>query len=244
MSQIEKFQAGLLSPANSAIPKRLSKVLELATRLPGADRAQEVFESVEAIALRELKARLDRLSPSDEPLPEDSAVMLAKRVHPRVLLSSLLEGAVEQDADAARRSLYNSMLLELTPDEAVLLATLSDEAEFALVNISVGTKLGVQKVVARNFCSIDRAAPVKLREYVPTYVGHLLALGLVEIGPEKPELDVKYQIVEGDRRVLALSKQLEQRHRSVKTQRRSLKISELGRDLWRYCDMDGVTDQN
>lgn len=233
---------------NSQLPtqlsSRLNKIRDIATAMPGAKRAQAAMESVESFALNELKARLDKLEPRTKVPTDDRRTTLTKRLHPSVLLRELLEGALEQDKDAALESLYTSILLELTPDEAVLLATLSDGEDFPLVNICASSRMGQQKVIAGNFCAIDRAAPVKLRDYVPAYIDHLMNLGLAEIGPEDRALDVNYQIVEGHPKVLEIIKEMSPRYRGVKTQRRTLHISALGRDLWQYCDPNtfGIED--
>ena len=221
---------------NRLRPQRFTAMRELASRLPGAAIAKEAFQDLEQIALSELKQRLDAVSPQKPQAPDASVSALAQRVHPRMLLSALLDEAAEQDQDMAKRGLFTSILLELTADEACLLAALSDQTDFALINITVGSGIGGQAVVASNFSSIERSAPVKLRDYVPAYLDHLLGLGLCEIGPEIKELEVKYQILEGHPKVQTIVKQLKPAHRTVKFQRRSLRISQLGQDLWGYCD--------
>lgn len=209
---------------------------EMAARLPGASIAREVYQGVEQIALNELKQRLEALDSKPVSPPDTSATGLSRQVHPRELLSALLLESTEQDADEARRSLFTSMLLQMTPDEACMLAALSDGSEFALIDIATGNALTGQHIVARNFCSIERGAAVKLREYVPAYITHLRAMGLVDIGPEQPTLEMKYQILEGHPEVQRLIKPLKKKNRSVKMIRRSLKLSSLGAQLWRFCD--------
>ena len=217
-------------------PERRPRLLDIASRLPGAGLAREAYEGIEHFALTELKNRLDAVDP---PLPapgETTSQTLAQRTHPRILLSALLDEATEQDREAAQRALYTSILLQLTADEACILAALSDGSEHALVNITVGTLRTGTRVAARNFSSIERGAPVKLRDYVPAYITHLYSLGLVEIANENRDLEMKYQMLEASPRVSGLVRELSQRNRSVKTQRRALRLAPLGRDLWSYCD--------
>lgn len=230
MSELQKFIGGQLRS------ERANRMRQFAARLPGAAAAREAYDSLEQVALTELKQRMDAASPPRPGAPAATAGSLSKRVHPRRLLTSLLDESAEQDKDSAQRSLYTAILLELTPDEACLLATLSDESEFALVNITVGNAVSGIKQVAGNFCSIERVAPIKLRDYCPAYIEHLLSLGLAEVGVENKTLEMKYQILEGHPKAMIISKELGKTHRSVRYQRRTLKISELGLDLWAFCD--------
>ncbi len=234
MSELQK------AIAQRARPERLTRLRDLASRLPGAGLAREAYEGIEHFALSELKHRLDAIDPPQAHARENTAATLSQRMHPRLLLSALLDEASEQSKDAAQRALYTSILLELTADEACLLAALSDGTEYPLINITVGNIRTGVRVAASNFCSIERGAPVKLRDYVPSYIDHLLSLGLAEIGAENRSLEMKYQILEGGPKVSNLVRELSQRNRNVKFQRRSLHISELGRDLWAYCDPAAV----
>lgn len=230
MSELQK------AIARRARPERLTRLRDLALRLPGANIAREAYDGIEQFALSELKQRLDAIDPPQPKARDNTATTLSQRMHPRLLLAALLDEATEQDRDAAQRALYTSILLELTADEACLLAALSDGSEYALINIVVGNFRTGQRVAARNFCSIERGAPVKLRDYVPAYTEHLLNLGLAEVGAENRSLEMKYQILEGSPKVSHIMRELAQQNRQVKAQRRTLRISQLGRDLWAYCD--------
>ena len=53
---------------------------------------------------------------------------------------------------------------------------------------------------------IGRTANVALPEMVPTYVSHLLSLGLVEIGPENPDLKDDYEVLMAETTVLEPSR--------------------------------------
>lgn len=239
MSELQKFIGGQLRS------ERVNRMREMASRLPGAAIAREAYQSLEQVALTELKQRMDAAAPTPPRpgAPATTAGGLSKRLHPRRLLASLLKEGTEQDKDSAQRSLYTSILLELTPDEALLLASLSDGSEFALINITVGNPVTGVKLVASNFCSIERSAPIKLRDYCPAYVEHLISLGLADLGIENKDLEMKYQVLEGHPKVQSIAKEVEKTHRGVRYQRRTLKISELGQDLWAFCDPAVEPDQ-
>ena len=230
MNQLQKAQR--LNPWQA----RLAQVRDMARRIPGADVAFEAYENLEYVALSELRNRMARLDRGGaQPLRNDTTASLSHRIHPRELLTALLDDAAEQTPDDAQRSLYTSILLELTPDEACLLAALSDGHRFPLINLSIGTKLSGYRPLAGNFSSIQKFASVKLRDYVPAYIDHLLALGVAETFPEDKAQDTQYQILEGDPRVRAIITGLGPQQKNVRFDRRTLGISDLGRDLWRYC---------
>ena len=216
--------------------ERRPRLFDLAARLPGAGLAREAYEGIEHFALTELKNRLDAVNPPTPSPGDTTSRTLSQRTHPRVLLSALLDESTEQDREAAQRALYTAILLQLTSDEACMLAALSYDSEFAQVTLTDATLRTGTRVAARNFCSIERGAPIKLRDYVPAYITHLYNLGLVEITSENRDLEMKYQILEASPRVSGMVRELSQHNRNVRTRRRTLRIAPLGRDLWSYCD--------
>ena len=77
---------------------------------------------------------------------------------------------------------------------------------------------------------------VKLQDCVPLYVAHLLALNLVDEGPEDQALESRYQIIEGERDFrAAMAQARDQTRLSVRVVRRTVVISKLGRRLWATC---------
>ena len=53
-----------------------------------------------------------------------------------------------------------------------------------------------------NASLIGRSANLALPAMVPTYVGHLLSLGLLETGPEDPDMKVDYEVLMAESMVL------------------------------------------
>lgn len=206
-----------------------------AARLPGADLAAEALASAEQIAIRELRNRLHDLDDDEKEAIEDTPASLAKRLHPQILLSSLLDEAVEQHREEALRCAYTATLLQLTPDQALLLAALSDGGSFALVHLVTASALGRGERVAGHFCTLARKSPVKVREHVPRHIVHMKQLGLVQTGPEDKSLEMDYQTLEGDPQVRKLISEGRGQGRNLRPQRQSLRISTYGRDLWDYC---------
>lgn len=156
---------------------------------------------------------------------------------PKRILEELLQRSLEQTREQAEEDLYSVLLSELVPDEARILALLSSGEPHALVHIGVGAPIGTPgRLVAENFCSVGRPAQVKLQHCVSLYVGHLLALNLVEEGPEDPGLESKYQILEGEREFRdAMARAKAGSRMSVRVVRRTVLMSEMGRRLWQVC---------
>src|SRR5207249_837465 len=78
---------------------------------------------------------------------------------------------------------------QLIADEARIISALSDGSSSPLVSVHDWTRRRVQgRAVLENASLIGRTANVALPAMVPSYVSHLLSLGLVEVGPEDPDL--------------------------------------------------------
>ena len=222
----------------------IARVNDIAQGLPGADRVRSRFEVAESFVLRELKNRLDRVdakSPQpmtygddSEPLYDASPNGLSDR------MGRLLERAGEQSADAAMVELFHRLLDEITSDEARIIGALSDGSARPLLNVGIAPLIGpVTRLVAENFSDVGKQALVKLRDQTPSYIAHLLNMGLLEIGPELDDMDVKYQILETDG---VLKRAVEQAEAEpggrAKLLRRSVRLSALGQQFWAACQPD------
>jgi len=211
-------------------------------RVPGGSLIQEQLEKIEHRVLSELKQRLDRLERSA------TVSVLAFSVQsegdkrkrgphaPGALLRELLDLSADQTRDEAEQAWYATVLKRLVPDEARILSALSGPEAYPMVHLLAGPRLGTTThPVLRYLSNVGRLAGAQLVELTPIYIQHLRDLGLVETGPEDPELKVKYEILENDgdvRRVIDGIHAKGKRHVLV---RRTLKLSELGRSLWAAC---------
>jgi abortive infection alpha-like protein len=190
---------------------------------------------VEDAMLRELKARLDQLDA--RPSAPGSA---ARSDTPARLLDALLAESIDADSAQSRDALYTALLLRLVPDEARILAALSDGTRYPLVHIKTRSNGG--RTVLANASTVGRAAGVQVPEAVNTYVGHLRALGLAEEGPADDSLAVQYDILLGEPGVRHPDDEAHDVGRlGTRVIRRTLRISALGRELWRACRPDDDT---
>jgi hypothetical protein len=213
-------------------------------------KAAEQFRKAEQGLLRTLKQRMDEAGRgagaesseqasyvSSDGSEVSRTFVIPLLQSPKRILEELLQRSIDQTRDQAEEDLYSVMLSELVPDEARILALLSSGEPQALVHIGVGSPIGTpSRLVAENFCSVGRPAQVKLPDCVPLYVSHLMALNLVEEGPEDLALESRYQIMEGEREFRdAVERARGQTRLAVRVLRRTLVISALGRRLWATC---------
>lgn len=214
----------------------------LATPLLGSTLAvtREEMARVESIIWRQIRHRMDS---AEQPRPGTPIVPVTaapqepvgERLYldPAETLSQLLATSVEQDSTQARVRLFTAVLGELQPDEARILAALSDGTEYAVVHVAARARgLGTTgPLLLENASTVGRAAGVALPECVPWYVSHLQRLGLVHVDPESARLEDTYQILLTD----ALVRAAQESSAGAKILRRSLRMSSLGNALWVAC---------
>jgi hypothetical protein len=88
------------------------------------------------------------------------------------------------------------------------------------------------EALIENASLVGRTANVALPALTPTYVGHLLALGLLQTGPEDEGLKDEYQILLADSDVLRAIRQGSLGPVPARVERRTVRLSSLGQSLW------------
>ena len=201
---------------------------------------QAEMARVESIIWRQIRHRMDSaarprpgalvVSVDGAPQQPDDERLEAE---PAAILGQLLASSVEQGSTRARFGIFCAVLRELQPDEARILAALSDGTEYAVVHVAARARgLGATgPLLLENACTVGQAAGVALPECVAWYVSHLQRLGLVRIGPESARLEDTYQILLTD----AVVREAQESSPGGKVIRRSLRISPLGDALWVAC---------
>ncbi|MDQ3629257.1 MAG: DUF4393 domain-containing protein [Actinomycetota bacterium] len=201
---------------------------------------QEEMARVESIVWRQIRQRMDSAARPGQDTPDvpgDSAlhdpVDEGLDVGPAAILGQLLATSVEQGPTQARVRLFGAVLRDLQPDEARILAALSDGTQYAVVHVAARARGlgGTGPLVLESASTVGRAANVALPECVPWYVCHLQRLGLVRIGPESARLEDTYQILLGE----AVVREALESSPGAKVLRRSLRMSPLGDALWVAC---------
>lgn len=161
----------------------------------------------------------------------------------RAAMAELLNWSVEQTREQGERQLYAGILCQLLPEEARVLAALSDGSPYPLVHVaSRGPFGGIKRLVLENASTVGRAAGTALVLNTPTLVTHLLQLGLVDVDPEDRSLAAQYDILLTDDLVRAAEAEARADGRGApKIIRQSVRLSELGRRFWAACHPSGAS---
>jgi hypothetical protein len=160
---------------------------------PAIEFTETELERAEDVMWRQVRHRMDTVAP---PEPTNGVVKRALPARQEkgaddlaALLADLLVVSTEQSADAARQRLHLAVLRELQPDEARILAALSDGTRYAVLHVVVRLHLGGSgPALLENASTVGRAAGVALPDMVPWYVGHLLRLGWSRSARRRPTL--------------------------------------------------------
>jgi hypothetical protein len=185
----------------------------------------------ERVVIRAIKAHLAEIDPPTPDPADTSADQLVAT--PTDVLRDLLDRSMYSRPDDSRTALYLSLLQDLLPDEARILAALSDGSAYPVVDIAeplLGTSTAF---VLTNASTVGRAAGVTLPHHTPLYVTRLVLAGLAVIGPEGGNaMYDDYEMLLTEAAVnLAITK-ARRGIRSARVIRRTLRISELGHELW------------
>ncbi|OJZ68922.1 hypothetical protein BRW65_24585 [Mycobacterium paraffinicum] len=152
---------------------------------------------------------------------------------PATVLGSLLERALFYSADDNRNELYSALLQALVPDEARILAAVSDGSAYPVVHVAEPTTTGSNVTVLANASSVGRVAGVSLPSYTPLYLTRMLQAGLVAIGPEGPSTMANdYEVLLADDAVNLAQVKARRGMRGAKVTRRTVSITALGREVW------------
>ncbi|MFL6173392.1 MAG: Abi-alpha family protein [Marmoricola sp.] len=148
-------------------------------------------------------------------------------------MTGLLARALEQSTSAGKDELFHRILDQIVPDEARIISALSDGSSSPLVSVHALSRAGLLgEALIENASLVGRTANVALPALTPTYVGHLLALGLLETGPEDVALKDEYQILQADTAVLKAIKAGSRGPLPARVERRTVRLSALGQSLW------------
>lgn len=227
----------------------IGRVTEVAQSLQVTEKAQRQFQKVENRLLRELQSRLDRVAgPAVREVKAARATISASAARaratfvavpvggesPDLLLQGLLERSQTQTRDEARTELFAALLKNMLPDEARILSTLASGTVYPLIHVGMGPPIGaVTRHVLENASNVGKTAGLTLPQMTPAYLQRLQTLGVVEFGPEDERAAELYKLAEADETVLQACKRVAQESRfKARIVRRSVRISELGRQLW------------
>jgi hypothetical protein len=204
---------------------------EVARRLPGWEAVERQARRVERAVVDEVRKRLDEDGPTE--LQRVITAGESPREPLRAAMAELLERSVTDSREASREYYFALVMRQLLPDEARIVAALSDGAVFPLAHLAARTGLsGPTRYLLENASTVGRAAGVVQPGLVPFYVTRLIQFGLAEVGEEVAGLSTQYELLLTDERVRAL----EGGRLGPRVVRLSLHISELGAQFWAASD--------
>ena len=246
-------QLGALGEALDGVTRGVRDVVRA---IPGVRQVEAQAEAGGRFIRGELKKRLDSGDPPPIPPRRPPPAIAAPRSEPpravstgrpsvAQALQALLTASMRSTPEMGRRMLLEGLVGELVPDEARILSALSDGSIYALVHITEPGIGGHRHRVLENASSVGRAAGVALPEYVHLYVSHLRRMGLVESGPEDHSLKDEYDILLSEPKLRATIASRGKGPRGVRIMRRTVRISDLGRELWEtaHPPQDQVNDE-
>jgi hypothetical protein len=148
-------------------------------------------------------------------------------------MHGLLDRAIGQNTASSRQELFHKILDQIVPDEARIISALSDGSTSPLLHVYARTRAGLGvEVVLENMSLIGKTANLALPQLTPMYVSHLLALGLVESGPEDSAMKDEYEILAADTAVLQAIKTASRGPIPARIEKYTLQLSGLGLELW------------
>lgn len=250
-----------LAAISDAVESALASILREARAIPLVRRLEAGAAAAERTLRRELSRGLDAVrGPGDPPAvtggasakgPSDRAAAVpakagnarppsagARAKHAPAwaslgdIMGGLLEKSILDTPHDSRRALHWALIRELVPDEARILAALADGSVYPLIHVAEPGRGGDDQRVLENASSVGRAAGVVLVDRTHLYVGRLRRIGLVETAPQDPGLREEYEILLTDVVVRAAMAKAGRGPRSARVIRRTLRISQLGRELW------------
>jgi len=208
---------GLLAPTTRTIVKTSTQVVTWTERQ----------------VLGALRARLDVAAPPRPPLAIAAGNGGTAAEPLRVKMDRLLDRALEQSTRSGRQELFNKIIDQLVPDEARIIGALSDGSVSPMLHVFARTISGIGgDPILENASLVGKMANVSLPQMTPVYVSHLLSLGMIETGPEDPQLKDDYQILGADSAVLRALKKGKRGPLEAKVEKYTIRLSVLGRDLW------------
>ncbi|MFV8052461.1 Abi-alpha family protein [Mycobacterium sp. 48b] len=202
-------------------------------RAPFADEILGQLAEAERLAVRAIRQHLINLDPPPLPVVETQEAADDHRPEtPTELLRALLDRSMYTSPDDSRTTLYLDLLEDLVPDEARILAALSDGSAYPVIHIAEPGAGGGSTMVLTNASTVGRASGVSLPQHTPLYLTRMLQSGLVTIGPEGTSMYDEYEILLTDSAVNLALARARRGMRSARVIRRTVRISELGQDLW------------
>lgn len=201
---------------------------------------RDVLGIAESAALGLLGDRLRAVEARNRPAMLTTAPV-AEDGSPAEMLNRLLSRALDSDTAMGQQDHAVAVLSRLVPDEARILAALARGETAPFVSV-YDRRSGRPALMYAS--SIGRSAAITVPSSTPAYVSHLIALGLVDLGAERSEHGLAFELILAERGVRHALKDASWGKIPARVQRGSISISRFGGDIWRIAGAPatGITD--
>ena len=201
--------------------------------LPGGESAVAIVAEVEREVIRAVRRHVEEVGASDfvDEVSEADGHEDESPSPEQVLRGLMARSMYDHQADSAA-ALHLALLGELVPDEARIFAAVSDGSRYPVIHVAEPGVAAPTDHLLRNASTVGRAAGVALPQKTPVYLDRMLRFGLVTIGPEDISMRDDYEMLLTDGAVHAASTAGGRGLRPARVIRRTLGISDLGREVW------------
>ncbi|HET6877022.1 MAG TPA: Abi-alpha family protein [Jatrophihabitans sp.] len=221
----------------------------IAKQLPVVGAVENQAQRLRQAAIAEMARMLDLQQPVGAVSFEEQRVMMLVRDAPsdpeplRTAMNELLERSAAADVRRGRDYLFGTIVSQLVPDEARILAVLAGGRLFAAIDVlSKQVGRSTTRTVLANASTVGSAAGVALPDNVPTYLSRLDSLGLLDFSQPIDDLDAQFAELLDDPRVRTARAEAENgKLGSARIVRKSVTLSPLGREFWSACAPSTVT---
>ena len=217
-----------LFDAAAKVSRRFGPVGGLAART--IELYGQTIVGAERLAMAVLRSRLEatnRAAPLA--LGSSSTARASALLDPAEIMNSLLTRSLEQNPDESRQEFHAALLGQLVPDEARIVASLAQLGPAPHVAVY---RRGTDELLLEHASMIGRKAAVTLPSLTSQYVTRLTVLGVVEVGPEDVDDKRGYEVLMGDREVLAAMKTGARGKIPARVVRGTVRLSPRGRQLF------------
>jgi hypothetical protein len=220
----------------------------IARQLPGGQTIEREAQRLQHAAVSEARRILQipqQSTPNGKAATpeEERAAYLIQTADPgtaplRSAMSELLERSVEATRSDTREYLFGTIISQLVPDEARILAALSSGVAFAAGDLVQRSRRAAPRTLLAHASTVGRSSGVVTPDNTPTYLTRLLGFGLIEFGPEDESLDVQYDLLSTENVLSDAKRKAEHAKQggAVKLVRKTVRMSTLGREFWAASD--------
>lgn len=156
----------------------------------------------------------------------------------RSAMTELLQRSTDADSGQTREYLFGSIVSQLVPDEARVLAALAGGRAFAAVDVvnKPNGRSGRNQTVLANTSTLGTAAGISVPAGIGTYLSRLQGFGLIDFAHDPTHLDPQFESLLRDAGVAAARAGIEAgRQGNAKIVRKAVTLSPLGQEFWAAC---------